>query len=269
MITRTTRIHPLPAGLRTDDRLNWVETLCLSSSPIHLPLYTSSFPSRCETPTPPSVRPATSDVHGRDIALPRARRRCYNIAITRQSWPAVASRPDVAQGPRHSPYGHARAFARAPRASPGLAGQVNIAKLSLCLPLSLRVCCCLCPAFLQADTRGRSGQSWSVAEDTPWLLGVACERGWASSSCLQLRAATAAHATLYRVRAPGILVSFQVSRACVLCRRHAEGATCCGHVRSRRLRRVAPQQRPCWRVPRLPTPGPEVTRTKPSCVRAS
>ena len=32
-----------------------------------------------------------------DIALPRARRRCYNIAITRQSWPAVASRPSVAR----------------------------------------------------------------------------------------------------------------------------------------------------------------------------
>ena len=32
-----------------------------------------------------------------DIAHPRARRRCYNIAITRQSWPAVASRPAVAR----------------------------------------------------------------------------------------------------------------------------------------------------------------------------
>ena len=32
-----------------------------------------------------------------DIALPRARRRCYNITITRKSWPAVASRPAVAR----------------------------------------------------------------------------------------------------------------------------------------------------------------------------
>ena len=36
------------------------------------------------------------------------------------------------KGP-HSPYGRARAFARAPRASPGTAGQVNIPKLRLCL----------------------------------------------------------------------------------------------------------------------------------------
>ena len=96
--------------------------------------------------------------------------------------------------------------------------------------VSAPVCCCLCPAFLQDDTRGRSGQYWFAAEAAPWFLGVACALRWAPSSCLQLRAATAAHATLESVRAPGILVSFKVSRACVLCRRHAEGAACCGQI---------------------------------------
>ena len=58
-----------------------------------------------------------------------------------------------------------------------------------------------------------------------------------------------------------------LSRACALCRRHAEVAVCCGHVQSCRQRRVAPQQRPCWRVPRLPAPAPKVARTRPRRVR--
>ena len=59
------------------------------------PTVTLSPGVRRRLPHQHAPRQAMSTVE--DIALPRARRRCYNIAITRQCWPAVASRPAVAR----------------------------------------------------------------------------------------------------------------------------------------------------------------------------